>query len=466
MNPIFRLTTALLLFVLALTSQAYERPTHRALSKAAAPPSILQTDPGILSSLGLKASDTFRNSENDERTIFGLIEDGSDFEDGFPRSRHHFYDPLNGQGLTTSLISGTPSPDWALEDVSNITTQDYSYKHARDYLYKALTLPTQLERDQQFGQTFQTLGQVIHHLQDMAQPQHVRNDPHCDVFLLCVPLGQYNPSLYEAYTNDIRAKPEFTSLFGTYPPAIFDLARKFWTGGINGNGQGIADFSNRNFVSAGTNFDNPAYPRPFFSPATEHDENANLLLQSAGLAPPPECLPPNDPCLMTFYRNPVDDTYRPALNTNNDRTSTWSIFDQDLKVNNLGPAFRLNRFNFDAAYPFLIPRAVGYSAGLIDYFFRGKMDFIAHPSTPGTYAIENLSNEAMNGTFELHYDDINGNRQPVPGASWTLPVPANGQSIPLTFTGPTTPPPKHPVSTCWCFAARWGRKPARWSVNW
>jgi hypothetical protein len=49
---------------------------------------------------------------------------------------------------------------------------------------------------------FQSIGHVIHHLQDMAQPQHVRNDVHCDRGI-CKTLFPhvYAPSQYEKYTD-------------------------------------------------------------------------------------------------------------------------------------------------------------------------------------------------------------------------------------------------------------------------
>lgn len=34
----------------------------------------------------------------------------------------------------------------------------------------------------------------------------------------------------------------------------------------------------------------------------------------------------------------------------------------------------LQGFDIDAAHKFLIPRAVAYSTGLLDYFFRGKLE--------------------------------------------------------------------------------------------
>ena len=36
--------------------------------------------------------------------------------------------------------------------------------------------------------------------------------------------------------------------------------------------------------------------------------------------------------------------------------------------------YSLNRLNYDAMASLLVPRAVAYSAGLINFFFRGRID--------------------------------------------------------------------------------------------
>lgn len=420
-----------------LGSQAYERDTHRELSKKAAVFSTLQTDPSLMNRLGLKAADKFLNLENKSKTISELIEDGADFEDnlflGTPfRVRHHFYDPLHRRGLQWGLVSGEKSPDWALEDKQDYAgvslRQDYSLKDARDYLYKALTSAQEDERKKNFGLTFQTIGHVIHHIQDMAQPQHVRNDVHPSV-------GAHK-SLYEEYTNGVRG----TLPVGPYAPVTFPEARDFWYNATvhPSGGSGIAEFTNNNFLSAGTNFQldvngkpaaNATYKFPEWNGTTEEVAFWDLLKEEGiNCAPPPPSEPPpappppepppggdSPPIFMRGISNPafavsavapafvatmaqaaasVDSTLPPACELNgkmvfygttvtdnyagtrvqNDRASTLSIFDQDLEKNNLPLAFTLNRFNFRAAYPHLIPKAVAYSAGLIDYFFRGRLE--------------------------------------------------------------------------------------------
>lgn len=369
---------ALVLLLLAGAAYAYEIQTHEKLSEVSFDASRLSKDSQLLQDLGLKTTDTFLNSKDpNPRTIKELISDGSRFEDSLLLARpiHHFYDPLRGDALFSFLAK--PSPDWALEDKGQIIFplfQGYSFADGRDSFYRALTATTLEDRNTYFGKTFEILGHVIHHVQDMAQPQHVRLDTHLKLSDPSQPDWFFeNGSRYEQYTKDKGGNLPFAP----YGPVSFDSARSFWHTG-QGDGKGLAEYTNTNFVSAGTNFDDKSgrYASPAFDPDSAWEANANELFEQAGEGGkvPPECKAPNPPCTMTFYGTAVNDAYRPGASGVNPRTSTQSIFDQDLQAKNLKPVFSLNRFNFDAAHQFLIPRAVAYSTGLMDYFFRGKLE--------------------------------------------------------------------------------------------
>lgn len=433
----FAQTAALtvLLLALARTSSAYLPTTHEDLSENALNRSVLNGT-GLLTSLGLQevlkdeTLQGFPNSKGARQSIKDLFRGGANFEDDFPRSLNHFFNPLNGSGLTFGIVTGLPSPDWALEDHGDVNGQEFSYKHARQYFFDALTKPVKAERDRNFGLTFQTLGQVIHHLQDMAQPQHVRNDPHCDAIFPCGLVGLHNPSLYEKYTDDVRNNLPFGGYAPVYDDSntsIFTIPRKLWRTSPEGQsdisrGMGIAEYTNRNFVSAGTNFDKPGlFPSPVFDPATKQEVDIKTLIPGTGLSG-----------IVTFYGNIVQDTLRPGETRANPRASTESIFDQDLRAIGKDPVFSLNRFNFDQAHKFLIPRAVAYSAGLINYFFRGQIDILPDPVNPGKYIIKNLGPEAMTGDFTLYYDAVDGMRYPANNQWNAVAIAPGAQSAPLS----------------------------------
>src|SRR2546426_598102 len=71
---------------------------------------------------------------------------------------------------------------------------------------------------------------------------------------------------------------------------------------------------------------------------------------------------------VTFFGNNLADlaTGQPISNP---RMTTYSLFDLDLLTAGKKEVFSLNRFNYDNQAALLLPRAVGYSAGLLNYFF-------------------------------------------------------------------------------------------------
>ncbi|MBL0037923.1 MAG: hypothetical protein IPP36_03955 [Nitrosomonadales bacterium] len=211
----------------------------------------------------------------------------------------------------------------------------FSFQQAREYLWQATANPlnSYAFRQKQFGMMFESLGHVIHHLEDMAQPQHVRDDQHCDIDL-CKVFGAYSPSLYESFT----AKEEATLPFGGYDPvyssadtASFNTVRNFWTTTVNDNaGKGIAEYTNRGFVSKGTNFDKTVFTQPALGGSTALNTDIATLCGEDATLGYAACPPAGG--VMTMYSSTVTDNYRTTAGTRvNSRTSTQSIFDQDLK---------------------------------------------------------------------------------------------------------------------------------------
>ncbi len=379
-----------------------------------------------------------------------MISFGAFWEDDLSRFQalRHFYDPVHERALDIAP-SGTSnsikSPDWALEDIATydgpIATQLFSLRDAKNYLYDALTyinptsvIDSQSERRRKFGLTFQSLGHVMHHLQDMAQPQHVRNEPHCDDSWVCRPLAEllentsfYAPSMYEKYTNadepDMAVRRNLPLLSqGSEPVYPGPLAagvvmgpRRFWRTSAIGadisSGKGMAEYANRNFYTAATIGTYPSPPRKglveYANEATRVD--VSQLLPGAGISG-----------TMRFWKTDVYDalTGETAVNA---RALSEGVLDSDLALyystagTSGSPLFALNRFTFDAAHKFLIPRAVGYSAGLINYFFRGQLEIT--PPDEGVYGIvDHSTQETGFGKLKLKIRNV------TPGGS-----DANGQ---------------------------------------
>jgi hypothetical protein len=92
----------------------------------------------------------------------------------------------------------------------------------------------------------------------------------------------------------------------------------------------------------------------------------------------------------------------------------------------------------------MLPRAVRYGQEVLDYFFRGKLDFEVYPSFENAGQVSltfyNMSTDTMIGSFTLYTEDEQGKRVPVPGASV--------EGVTLSGTGmPDNPgPPENAMS--------------------
>ena len=224
-------------------------------------------------------------------TIAQLIRYGACYEDeDVPNERpvSHFYNPQD-QGAGVNLSYGPSSLHWMLSRPLNIThtgRNHYTWMDAREYFYTALTynagpvlgpVYSEFKRREYWGKTFQSLGHIIHHLQDMAQPQHVRNDPHCNDTIKCrddffgatgAILDLYRPSGYESHLESeqryLQVKQWAQSATA---PILFGLPREFWNTRTDNNlvttnptepmqpSQGLAAYTSTHFVSAGKDFE-------------------------------------------------------------------------------------------------------------------------------------------------------------------------------------------------------------------
>lgn len=430
-----------LLIIFMPGAAAYELGTHQNIASRALDLSSVGNSSDDLGNLALDISGTddgfFVSSSSAPTTIRQIIENGARSEDDNPRPVTHFFNPRTSKGV---LEVGPPSPSWALEDdrsydaplILKILTfnptleiQNYSLVDANEYLYDALTLEEPQERLDQAALFFETLGRVIHHIQDMAQPQHTRDDVHLTDGYDSISWPGEDPSLHEKWTELNRNRlPYKLSPTVSYPVPAFPTARALWE---TTDGRGMANFSNAGFVSADTNFGepgdppNPDYPTPHVDTAEGWwVPDVRPLFAGNGIDAPSPCLDPQTPCEMWFLRTLVQDKLNPGLSADNDFTSTSSMFDDELEKRGLKKTYSLNRFNFDRANKFLIPRAVSYSAGLIDFVFRGKLTAEAAEQRNGTVklALANESadgNEFSDGQFELWYDDASGMRHSVAG---------------------------------------------------
>src|SRR5712692_8991869 len=191
-----------LITAIALPLYAYnDTVTHPQLTIFASHKSVLYTDGSILFSLGLEPASRqlFRYRARVGPVTVGsaaysiaeLIGEGAFDEDIGNRALNHFYDPVFDRPLTILGVPlGQRSWRWMLEDLGPISDQNFSVADARAYLARGLTYnegtpaESQRQRGIALGSMLLSMGHIVHHLQDMAQPQHVRNDDHLDSYAL------------------------------------------------------------------------------------------------------------------------------------------------------------------------------------------------------------------------------------------------------------------------------------------
>jgi hypothetical protein len=295
---------------------------------------------------------------------------------------NHFYNPTavpGEEGYRYWPLWGLSSVVWGLEATGN-PSQDFSYHDAKEYMYQTVLAPTERERKQSLAALLRATGHVVHLIQDLAQPQHTRNDSHgSDTFSL-------NRTGYETFVNDgLIVLP-----FSNYPVVPFDAPEDYW---ITPDGRGLADYTNRGFITAGTNFTGHhagdelrVFPNPSFpAPGGVGTTIERRWITDPDLLGPAQHLGGQ----IWFVANPVTDSFLGVTETN-PRASAFSIFADDLIAAGGDWIFSVNRFTYQSARDMLIPRAVGYSAGMIDYMFRGKLTI--GPPQVGAYAVADHSN--------------------------------------------------------------------------
>lgn len=425
-------------------SQAFEQDTHKEMSLASVERSHLG-GPDRLADIALRASDDptqrFPSIAGALLTIDELIQFGAEQEDKGWRPLNHFLDPHYSRPLQLPpwLPLGVPvgeqSPDWIV-DGEDQDAGDFSWGTAQGDFAGALGGVTVEERSAHWGRMFQALGHVIHHIQDMAQPQHVRNDAHyINEYLSTHFDGEFrlffeDRSWFERYTLE-QSERWLAHVPKTVAAVAFPRARDYWT---NDDSLGVADYTNTNFVSKDTNFRRDRgklarslnYPAPIPSGKRTWALTApELGIQNAGELCDKLLLDPvaqrhgADRCEIDLIEVWVVD--RPVLMAGrNERAASFSVFDQYLsEVDDSKGLITLNSLNFDAAYRFLIPKAVTYSAGLINHFFRVRIKVESAVAEGGKVRLRvanasEADNQFGPGTFELYYDAVDGTRKPLP----------------------------------------------------
>lgn len=451
-------------------ASAYKQTVHVMLTDVAANKSVLQSSE-LWSSWGVSRTTryTYQRTQNDLHKDLGeyanyleLLKYGADAEDTgeafqWPISRafSHFYNPqVNGKLDLTPLYSENhTSPDWSLEysqfgSAMNIPAQKFSYQDAQRYFYLAFTAVYPEDRSLNMGKMFQALGHVVHHVQDMSQPEHTRLDMHCDADGCragYVVTQDDDTSLYEEFTEELLKKcnaytavpstadAECSGLasyknsykvkkiyLGGYEPPMFSFIRDFWT---NDAWAGLADFSSGNFISTDTAYrldpnvagsDLTAKLLPASNDLRwPNRANSYVVRSTANVLFPGITNRDLSKVNIEFIGVNATDAYS-NQSVNISRMATFSIFKERVGLprnhsRGLPPRaiFSVNHVNLYQRAEILMPMAVGYSAGVINHFFKKR---IRATQDGDGVLITNISNVPISGRISIHYDGAEGKR--------------------------------------------------------
>jgi hypothetical protein len=342
-----------------------------------------------------------------DRTIKEWLEYGSEMEDDPPcRAANHFHNPSllwENAGLSDHYfpvdifcIFGDYKPlalpsnlTWATGFFSRspdslntkiIEENTYDWASAREYFYIYLTgkdfkenlvVEDALSQEAYLAKSMQALGQVVHLLQDMAVPAHVRNDfsqGHTKFSPSGVSPKKWVCNRFEKYVKKNNTREWFDQIDkGVLPsPVLTDFWDTDSSDGIDTSTSsdllGLAEYTHINFLS-----EYRMFTEKFPYPKAEHCEVKSYPFYDA--IPYIKCKyisstngHPGDQinhlARVSFFAGPIQ-YYFPD---NNASRHLPIIHDNNC---------------YDEYASKLVPKAIGYSADLIDYFFRGKLQVSA-----------------------------------------------------------------------------------------
>ena len=383
------------LFVFLRTvTYAYDNErVHPTINEAAARQSLLHSY--MINNLGYP--DGIETTISD-RKVWDWCRQGGIEEDNIPWFLNHFHDPLqewDAAGLDIPII---PQSDSSLA-YAQLQLAPYSWQKARIAYFNALSTGS----EEEYATLFLTMGHLMHLVSDSAVPAHVRNDPHPidpdDPLVSMIPQllwpNSWLSDPYEEWAKDKIDQINFTGV--QVDGAIFSNFSQSGAGYLLSpipitalwdqdrytlenpdpdltkapepqfHNIGLAEYTNANFFSINTMLPTEGYPHP-----TSEDVTADI-----------DWLNPE---IHVAEDGKTD--YRPYLwgyvgGAAPIRLAAGSLISYNcMAINHSGVVVLDDTVHEDYAAQ-LVPRAVGYSAALLDYFFRGTLEVSKGLPQPG-----------------------------------------------------------------------------------
>ena len=395
---------------------------------------------------------------------------------------HYLTDPIAVSGRDSFEWASTGesfSPHWSLNKSSPGANEE-SWGKARQYYLQALTNSSKAGRDENMAHTFYALGKVSHLLQDLSQPEHVRNDAHLingsgtigwlpdvvnDTFF-------HRARWIENYgaenVKKISSFTEFKNVSALDWRAVgFTKMEDFWDRRMyRGDSAdldaditdskkllGLSEFINGNFLGADASYgdffevtDNHYFPHPVLN-----DTNAsNIFQRGIWAATTWEDSAAVDPVNGRFRKSIFLEKSRSGVFVKNHSALNFSLYyitslakNSEIKtcagVSINAPTVLRNY------HQIALPKAVQYTAGLIDYFFRGNINIsVVWDETSGREQLAISNNSGMpikGGEFKLFADSQNASETRSEVASFVVDngtwnesrTLENGETVNATF---------------------------------
>jgi len=345
---------------------------------------------------------------------------------------NHFYDPTTGAGLSaarsllqrvTMLLGeglppthGTSALDWISSKDNPLSVVGFAAQYAR-----AIRGATPAERQRDMAGALIAAGAVLHVLQDLGSPSHVRDD-------LQAHLDRLGPARDDLGSRFERIAALAYGRLGV--PAADPIARTSLAAFFHdADGRGLADLTSASYFSAST------LPRDVSLQTQRARDELEARLTRALVRPLPSL-----PSRLNLLAAGDDDgaSLDSAAGTClaryhvQDGTLSFSTDDDCLLE------------QVDA----ILPQVVGYGAGLIDHLFRGELVIAPDlAAAKGTIAVLVTPRAALGaGTLELFSEDARGVRTAIGAPTavtsaaagavvGTATAPEGGVRIVALFTG-------------------------------
>ena len=163
------------------TSHGYNKLTHRTINESIVSNQSLL--PNTRECLKRLEYTNIENKINGFSILDWFIIAGEQEDSPFLRSANHFHEPISNSGFSgywgMGLTTGESAPLWAQKAPRRQSPGGaFSWQDARQNFFSALISTDQTSREIQLSESFRAVGQVMHLVQDMSVPEHVRDTSH------------------------------------------------------------------------------------------------------------------------------------------------------------------------------------------------------------------------------------------------------------------------------------------------